>query len=110
MDTLAREVWTAAWGDVIMYQEGAKRIMELLRGRFAPDAADPAHQGVADFSQFKRAAWATDEYLARVDFIASHGGVRGADGRGFLGSSRVGAVFAECLPFRRSGEFGTSFC
>ena len=50
---VAREVCMVAGHDGIMDQEGAKKIMELLRDYFAPESADSTNQEAVCFSQFK---------------------------------------------------------
>ena len=57
----------AGESDVIAGPDGAKRISELLRDYFAPEALDSVYQEVVRFSQFGRAAQTTDGFLVRLD-------------------------------------------
>ena len=69
MGAVARQVCMAAGGNVIMDQEGAKRILATLHDYFAPETADSVYQEPATLLQFKRMHQEMGEYLAQSDLL-----------------------------------------
>ena len=91
---VAREVCMAGESDVIAGPDGAKRISELLRDYFAPEALDSVYQEVVRFSQFGRAAQTTDGFLVRLDLPRKKAASKKQGAGGLSGSIRVGAAHA----------------
>ena len=54
MSDVAREVCMRVGKDAIGNSDGAEQILEISRGRFAPDATDSIFQDVVKFTYFKR--------------------------------------------------------
>ena len=84
----------AAAGDVIIDQEGAKKIMELSH--------DSAHQEVVCLLQFKRTDPTRDAYLPRFDSSRRKAEYR-THMEGASAEVLASVLYAECLP-SRSGD------
>ena len=55
MDRVARQACTSAGRDVILYNGGAQKILQISHERLAPNAVDAIHREVVRFLHFVRA-------------------------------------------------------
>ena len=69
IDTVARQVCLAAGSDFVVNNDGAERIVTILKDYIAPDAADSVDQEVARFLQSKRPGRTMDVHLAEFDLL-----------------------------------------
>ena len=60
MSDVAREVCFSVGRNVIDNLDGAKQILKILRGRFAPDAIDSIFRDMVKFTFFKRTEQTAD--------------------------------------------------
>ena len=62
-----RQVCLAAGGDYLDDQDGAARLLGVLRKFFPPDAAGAIRQRVMRFTHFRRAEHSIDEFVVEFD-------------------------------------------
>ena len=67
MDTAALQVRSAAGSGFVANNDGAERILSILKDFSAPAAVDSVYEKVASFLQFKRTDETIDVYLLGFD-------------------------------------------
>ena len=68
---------------VIGKSDGAEQLMEISRGRFAPDANDSIFRDVVEFMYFKCLEQKMDAYLMEFDMLRGKAESRMQTGAGF---------------------------
>ena len=51
------------------HRDGVTRVLEILRGYFAPEAADAIRQQVMRFMNYRRSDQGVDEYTPEYDHL-----------------------------------------